>query len=29
MAWLAKILFMRKNKALRESYDEIQTFYVY
>lgn len=28
-AWAAKIVFTRKNKALRESEDEVQTFYVY
>lgn len=28
-AWLAKILFLRKNKALRESSDEVENFYVY
>jgi hypothetical protein len=29
LAWVAKTLFMRKNKALRESDGETQTFYVY
>ena len=29
LAWVAKILFKRKNKALRESDNETQTFYVY
>jgi hypothetical protein len=29
LAWVAKIVFMRKNKKLRESDDEVQTFYVY
>jgi len=29
LAWVAKIVFMRRNKKLRESDDEVQTFYVY
>jgi hypothetical protein len=29
LAWVAKIVFMRKNKKLRESDNEVQTFYVY
>jgi hypothetical protein len=29
LAWLAKILFMRRNKKLREESDEVQTFFVY
>jgi hypothetical protein len=29
LAWVAKIVFMRKNKKLREASDEVQTFYVY
>ncbi|KAF1916730.1 major facilitator superfamily domain-containing protein [Ampelomyces quisqualis] len=29
LAWVAKIVFMRKNKKLRESDDEVQTFFVY
>jgi hypothetical protein len=29
LAWIAKIVFMRKNKKLRESDNEVQTFYVY
>jgi MFS family permease len=28
-AWAAKVVFMRKNKKLRESESEVQTFYVY
>jgi hypothetical protein len=29
LAWVAKIVFVRRNKKLRESDDEVQTFYVY
>jgi hypothetical protein len=29
LAWVAKIIFTRKNKQLRERDDEQQTFYVY
>jgi hypothetical protein len=29
LAWVAKIMFVRKNKALRESDSGAQTFYVY
>ncbi|KAL6705504.1 hypothetical protein ACN47E_006620 [Coniothyrium glycines] len=29
LAWVAKIVFQRKNKKLRSSEDEVQTFYVY
>lgn len=28
-AWVAKIVFMRRNKKLRETGDEVQTFFVY
>jgi hypothetical protein len=29
LAWLAKILFLRKNKQLKEQDSENMTFYVY
>lgn len=29
LAWVAKVVFMRKNRKLREADDETQTFYVY
>lgn len=29
LAWLAKVIFVKRNKALRESNDETTTFYVY
>jgi hypothetical protein len=29
LAWVAKIMFMRRNKKLREESDEVQTFFVY
>jgi hypothetical protein len=29
LAWVAKIIFVRRNKQLREASDEVQTFFVY
>jgi hypothetical protein len=29
LAWVAKIIMLRRNKALRESDDEATVFYVY
>ena len=29
LAWVAKILFLRKNKQIREQDNEAQNFYVY